>query len=80
MNKKSTKYFLKRGVGLFSRVGLFLRDYNNQILMSASPTREVVTTTVMTLMEVTHVLAVMATSVTVIDTHEENNNRHLQKT
>ena len=56
------------------RVGLFLRDYNNQILMSASPT------TVMTLMEVTHVPAVMATSVTVIDTHEENNNRHLQKT
>ena len=57
-----------------------MRDYDNRILMSASPTREVVTTTVMTLMEVTHVPAVMATSVTVIDTHEENNNRHLQKT
>ena len=56
-------------MGLFSRVGLFLRGYDNQILMSASPTREVATTTAMTLMEVTHVPAVMATSVTVINTH-----------
>ena len=54
-----------------------MRDYDNRILMSASPTREVVTTTVMTLMEVIHVPAVMATSVIVIDTHEKNNNRHL---
>ena len=36
--------------------------------MSASPTREVVTTTAMTWMEVTYVPAIMATNLTVMDT------------
>ena len=36
--------------------------------MSASATMEVATTTVITLMEVTHVPAIMATSLTVMDT------------
>ena len=52
--------------------------------MSTSPTKEVATTTAMTLMKVTHVPAVMATSFTVIDTHVkvgkvDDNNRHLRR-
>ena len=37
--------------------------------MSASPTMEVATTTAMTLMEVTLVLVIMATNLTLMDTH-----------
>ena len=40
---------------------------NIQILMSVSVTREVATTTAMTQMEVTHVPAMMATNLTVMD-------------
>ena len=40
-----------------------------QTLMSASATMEVATTTVMTQMEVTHVPAIMASKLTVMDTH-----------
>ena len=39
-----------------------------QILMSASPTMEVAITIAITLMEVTHVSAIMATNLTVMDT------------
>ena len=41
--------------------------YHTQILMSASVTIEVATKTVMTQMEVTHVPAMMATYLTVMD-------------
>ena len=39
------------------------------MLMSASPTMEVATTTVMTQMEITHAPAKMTTSLTVMDIH-----------
>ena len=63
-NIESTNVFY-----FFSRVSLFSRDYDNWILMSASPTREVATTTAITQMEVTHVPVIIATSITVMHTH-----------
>ena len=45
-----------------------LPRFTFQILMSASVTMEVVTTTVITQMEVTYVPAIMATGLTVMDT------------
>ena len=45
-----------------------LQRFTFQILMSASVTMEVVTTTVITQMEVTYVPAIMATGLTMMDT------------
>ena len=46
------------------------------MLMSVSVTMEVATTTAMTQMEVTHVLAVMGTSLTVMDIHAKVRKSH----
>ena len=55
---------------VYTEITLNYPIYSNiQTLMSASPTMEVATTTVITHMEVTHVPAILATDLTVMDTH-----------
>ena len=54
----------------------YLSMYTHQTLMSASAIMEVANTTVMTQMEVTHVPAMMVTSLTVMDTHVKVGKSH----